>query len=87
MNVSTTAIRKAEVIKNTFADGEEALMSGKYKINELYKLAKGDTRVGLHLLMPKELRETIKAYAKAEGKTVNDMLVETFTKIFWHGIE
>jgi len=87
VRLSTTSIRKAGVIEKTFTDGEEALMSGKYNINELYKLATGDTRVGLHLLMPKELRETIKTYAKAEGKKVNDMIVETLTKLYWHEME
>jgi len=83
MCVSTTTIRKSKVIVNTFSDGESLLISGEARVNRLYKLAKGDDRVGLHILLPFELRERIKENALERGQTVNDMLNETLTKIFW----
>ena len=84
MNVSAETVRKAGTVSSFFADGSEAMASGKYKVNSLYKLAKGDTRVGLHILIEPELRAKLKAQAKAEGVTVQELASEALTKIFWY---
>ena len=84
MNVSAETTRKAGVISRFFTDGSEAMASGEHKVNSLYKLAKGDSRVGLHILIEPELRERLKAQAKAQGVTVQELVSETLTKIFWY---
>ena len=84
MNVSAETVRKAGTVSSFFADGSEAMASGQYKVNSLYKLAKGDTRVGLHILIDPELRTKLKAQAKAQGITVQELINETLTKIFWY---
>jgi hypothetical protein len=44
----------------------------------------GKDLASLHILVPKELRTKIKARARAEGQTLQDLLTEVLTLIFWH---
>jgi hypothetical protein len=70
--ISAEQVRKAGIIRRTFSDGPEALTSGKYRVNKLFKMAKGDSRVGLHVLIEPEIRDAIKASAQIRGITVNE---------------
>jgi hypothetical protein len=58
---------------------------------KLFKRAKekpaglnGKDLASLSILVPKELRRKIKARARAEGRTLTDLLNEVLTQIFWH---
>ena len=82
-SISAEQIRRAGIAKANFSDAEELMQSGEMSVNRLYKLAKGDRRVGLHIMIPPELRERIKQSAKDNGATVNELLTEVLTKIFW----
>ena len=83
MHVSRELVRQARIVMNTFADGEEALKSGEYKVNPLYRLAIGDYREGVHVLMPKGMRDELTRVAKQQGITRNDLIVEALlTQIF-----
>jgi hypothetical protein len=81
--VSAETARKCRVVNRTFSDGEELLMSGRYRVDKLYKLAKGDKRVGLHILINPELREAIKMQARENGISVTELINNILTKIFW----
>jgi hypothetical protein len=74
--------RKAGTIQRTFIDGRDAIMSGEHSVNALYKLARGDDRVGVHLLVDVWLRDAINSAAKANGMSRQDYLTALLTQIF-----
>lgn len=74
--------RRAGIIRRAFVDGTEALLSGDYSVNELYRLARGDNRVGINILVSPALRDAINNAAAAAGMTRQDYLAALLTQIF-----
>jgi hypothetical protein len=44
----------------------------------------GKDLASLHILIPIELRKKLKARARAEGRSLGDLLTEVLSLIFWH---
>jgi hypothetical protein len=83
--VSRESMRKAGIAKRTFIDAQELIEKGEASVDELYKLAKGDNRVGLHVKIAPILRERLKAEAKAHDMTMSELVEAILTQIFGEG--
>ena len=80
--ISREQIRKTQIVTARFSDASDLLMSGKAKVDRLYRLSKGDESVGINIRVPFELRERIKTEAAARGVTMADLLVDYLTQVF-----
>lgn len=79
---SRESIRKAGIVCKTFVDGREALMSGQESVDALYRLAKGDQRVGINILVAPWLRDAINKAARGAGMTRQEYLSDLLTQVF-----
>ena len=79
---SRESIRKARIVSESFVDGKEALMSGQQSVDALYRLANGDQRVGINILVAPWLRDAINKAARGASMTRQEYLSALLTQIF-----
>jgi predicted DNA binding CopG/RHH family protein len=70
LGVSRESIRKAKITQATFSDAKDLAMTDEYSVDKLYRLAIGDTTVGLYVRIPPELKQAVKDEAAQRGLTL-----------------